>query len=209
MGRKKIDVALKKERRRRYLGEYNNNPKTKERVKRWHEENKENIRQYKKEWHKEHWKSYYVNNKEKIVKKSKKYYIKNKDKIRQKHLEWCRKNPEYTKNRRNTNIQFRIKENLRSRLHMAIKNNQKSGSAIRDLGCSIDELKIHLEKLFLPSMTWTNWSRDGWHIDHILPLSYFDLTDRAQFVRACHYTNLQPMWATENLQKYNKVGINV
>jgi hypothetical protein len=50
-------------------------------------------------------------------------------------------------------------------------------------------------------MTWENWTTNGWHIDHIRPLASFDLTDRQQFLVACHYTNLQPLWATENRKK--------
>jgi hypothetical protein len=54
-------------------------------------------------------------------------------------------------------------------------------------------------------MTWENWSKYGWHIDHIKPLSSFNLTDYEQLKMACHYTNLQPMWAKDNLIKSNKV----
>ena len=54
-------------------------------------------------------------------------------------------------------------------------------------------------------MTWDNWSLVGWHIDHEIPLYAFDLTDREQLLRACHYTNLQPMWAIDNLEKSNKL----
>jgi hypothetical protein len=90
---------------------------------------------------------------------------------------------------------------LRSRLTAAIRGEYKSGSAVADLGCTIKELVAHLEGQFLPGMTWKNWSRHGWHIDHIEPLCSFDLTDRAQVLRACHYTNLRPMWAIENLRK--------
>lgn len=50
-------------------------------------------------------------------------------------------------------------------------------------------------------MTWDNWAPKGWHVDHIIPLSSFDLTNRDQLLAACHYTNLQPLWAKENLQK--------
>ncbi|MCG7348816.1 hypothetical protein [Sphingomonas sp. ACRSK] len=96
---------------------------------------------------------------------------------------------------------FRVAQNLRVRLCMALKNQQKAGSAVDDLGCTIPELMAHLERRFLPGMTWANWSRHGWHIDHIKPLASFDLTDREQFLAACHYTNLQPLWAVDNLRK--------
>ena len=103
--------------------------------------------------------------------------------------------------RRLEDVEFRLGLNLRTRLHQAIKRNSKAGSAVRDLGCTGPELRAHLEAQFKPGMTWENWSRNGWHIDHIRPLSKFDLTAREQFVKACHYTNLQPLWAEENLKK--------
>jgi len=53
-------------------------------------------------------------------------------------------------------------------------------------------------------ITWENHSRAGWHIDHIKPLISFDLIEREQFLEACHYTNLQPLWAKENLRKGSK-----
>ena len=98
-------------------------------------------------------------------------------------------------------LAFKLKTGLRSRMSRAIKTNAKAGSAVRDLGCTIPELKAHLEAQFQPGMTWDNWSLKGWHIDHIKPLTSFDLTDREQFLQACHYTNLQPLWASENLSK--------
>lgn len=110
-------------------------------------------------------------------------------------------------NRKRTDINFKLSCSLRNRLHSALKNNYKSGSAVRDLGCSIPELKEHLESQFKPGMTWENWSRTGWHIDHIRPLSRFDLTDRNQLLKVCHFGNLQPLWAEENFSKSNKVDI--
>lgn len=95
---------------------------------------------------------------------------------------------------------------MRSRVGDAIRNGQKAGSAVRDLGCTVEELKKHLESRFRPGMTWENWSPTGWHIDHIKPLASFDLTDRAQFLQACCYTNLQPLWAEDNLKKGASVG---
>jgi len=83
-----------------------------------------------------------------------------------------------------TDINYKLSCNLRCRLNRAIKNNQKAGSAVKDLGCSIPELKIWIEQQFKPGMTWENYGE--WHIDHIIPLSKFDLTDRKQFLKACH-----------------------
>ena len=97
--------------------------------------------------------------------------------------------------------------NLRKRLRLAIIGNFKAGSAVNDLGCTINDLKAYLETQFSPEMTWDNWSIDGWHLDHIKPLASFDLTDREQFLEACHYSNLQPLWAQENLSKGAKLGV--
>ncbi len=101
--------------------------------------------------------------------------------------------------RRKTDINFKLSGLLRNRVSRAIK----FGSAVRDLGCSIDELKLHLESKFQSEMTWENHGK--WHIDHIIPLCSFDLTNRDQFLQACHYTNLQPLWATDNIRKGGKL----
>jgi hypothetical protein len=100
-----------------------------------------------------------------------------------------------------TDMQFKLGLALRRRLYMAVRNNHRSGIAVRELGCSVAELKAHIESKFQPGMNWGNWSPDGWHIDHIKPLAAFDLTDPAQITLACHYTNLQPLWSGENVRK--------
>lgn len=99
-----------------------------------------------------------------------------------------------------TNIQHKLRRALRSRLRQALKKTYRSGSAVADLGCSIEFLKIHLENSFSGEMTWDNYGA-VWHIDHIKPLASFDLTDRSQFLTAVHYTNLQPLLAADNLSK--------
>jgi hypothetical protein len=142
---------------------------------------------------------YRVNNKEKIIERNKKYYKKNKLKILSRA---CK----YRNNRERTDIQYKLACRLRTRLGDAIRNNQKSGSAVRDLGCSIADLKQYLETKFQYGMTWENYGFGGWHIDHIRPLASFDLTDRKQFLEACHYTNLQPLWATDNFKKGSKIS---
>lgn len=76
---------------------------------------------------------------------------------------------------------------------------------MRLLGCSIADLCQHLEKQFREGMTWDNYCRFGWHVDHIKPCASFDLLDPAQ-QRACfHYTNLQPLWHWENAAKSDKI----
>jgi hypothetical protein len=144
------------------------------------------------------YKAYYEANKDKIKEHNKAYRKVNKDKIKlQKKA--------YTNNRFKTDIQFKLSHNLRSRLNTALNGNYKSGSAVKNLGCTIEQLKQHLESKFQPEMSWDNWTTDGWHIDHIKPLASFDLTDKNQLLEACHYTNLQPMWAKDNLSKSDKI----
>ena len=97
---------------------------------------------------------------------------------------------------------FKLKEILRTRLSKAITRGQKDGSAVKDLGCSVEELKIHLESKFQPGMTWENYGE--WHIDHVVPLAKFDLLNREELLKACNYTNLQPLWAIDNIKKRDK-----
>jgi hypothetical protein len=106
----------------------------------------------------------------------------------------------YVQNKRNTDPNYKLRTNLRTRINVAIKHNQKAGSAVRDLGCSIPELKLYLEKRFTSEMSWNNWGT-FWQIDHIKPLAKFNLTDREQFLEACHYSNLQPLYWEDNLIK--------
>lgn len=93
----------------------------------------------------------------------------------------------------------RLAHQLRTRIGKFVRNGQ---SATKELGCSVVELKLYLESKFLPGMTWENYGK--WHVDHILPLSKFDLTDPEQFKKAAHFSNLQPLWATDNIKKGNK-----
>ena len=89
----------------------------------------------------------------------------------------------------------RIKEVL------AYKNLDKCKTTLKYIGCTAKELKEHLESQFKEGMTWDNYGFYGWHIDHIRPISSFDLEDEEQMKQCFHYTNLQPLWAEENLKK--------
>lgn len=134
-----------------------------------------------------------LKNKDKENLRKKEYYYSNK----RKHLDSQNKR---RKIRRKTDINFRLRENLRSRMSNLIK----SGSAIRDLGCSIEEFKKYIESKFQPQMNWNNYGLNGWEIDHIIPLSSFDLSNIKDLRKATHYTNLQPLWKLDNIKKSNK-----
>ena len=156
-------------------------------------------------------KAYYLLNKDKIKSKVRAYYKANSIKLINKDKEFYKENKKeiltydkvYCKKRRHLDPKFRLVKNLRSRLSNILRNKLKSGSAIQDLGCSVEELKKYLEARFESGMTWDNYGK--WHIDHIVPLSSFDLSNREALLKACHYTNLQPLWAIDNIRKSNKI----
>lgn len=67
------------------------------------------------------------------------------------------------------------------------------------------QFRQHMESLFQPGMSWENYGKNGWHIDHIMPVSSFDLTNLQEVKRASHFSNLQPLWAADNQRKSNKI----
>lgn len=141
---------------------------------------------------------YYIENKENNKEQCKRWRVKN----REQHRKYRRK---YNKNARLINLNTKLQQNLRTRLRQAIRTNQKSGSAVSDLGCSIEKFKLWIEIHWQEGMNWNNYGKNGWHIDHTIPLSKFDLRDRNELLKACHYTNLKPMWAMDNYKKGNKI----
>ena len=146
---------------------------------------------------KEYRKDYRNENKEKIRERQKEYdkkrYQENKDKI-------IEKINEYRKNRYKTDPLFRLKLCIRSMVKRAIKTKRTE----KIIGCTYQELKEHLESQFTEGMSWQNYGKFGWHVDHILPLSWFVLTNPEEVAKANHYTNLQPLWAEDNLFKGNR-----
>lgn len=109
----------------------------------------------------------------------------------------------WTRHKYATDPDFKLACVLRARLRGAIKNNYKKSSAIELLGCTIDELKEHLSAKFTEGMSFENHGL--WHIDHIMPCDAFDLTDPEQQKECFHFTNLQPLWAKDNLSKGAKI----
>jgi hypothetical protein len=124
------------------------------------------------------------------------------------NLDWWRKyEREYRYNRRKEDIFFRIKGNLSGRLSDLIKKRNLSTNTLELIGCDRETFLSHIEKQFTEGMTWENYGLKGWHVDHILPLSSFDLTVEDEVKKACYYINLQPLWWQDNLEKGNKICI--
>ena len=98
-----------------------------------------------------------------------------------------------------------VRESLRNRLRSALHGNYKKGMGVDGLGCSIPFFRAYLESLFTNGMSWQNYGE--WHIDHIKPLSKFNLMDEEQVMVACNYKNMQPLWKHDNLSKSNKYEI--
>lgn len=177
-------------------------------------ENSEKIKKYQQEYRKLNKEEInrkqreFINNlsddkREKYKKTKEKWIDDNKEHLKSYKKKWKKDNKIELRNKArkiyHTNINEKIKTNLRNRINKALKNNYKTGSAVKDLGCSIEEFKKYIEERFKPGMSWENHGE--WHLDHIKPLANFDLTDREQFLEACHYTNYHPLWAIDNLKK--------
>lgn len=146
----------------------------------------------------------------KCYKKS--YYSANRLKEKESRLTWRKVNVEkvnqyekkYWKHKYHSDINFRISKNIRKRLNklLKIKSIKKVDSVTKSLGCTQLELKLHLQSKFQSGMSWSNYGQ--WHIDHVKPLASFDLSSVDDFASACHYTNLQPLWAADNYLKSDK-----
>jgi hypothetical protein len=152
---------------------------------------------------------YKKKNKDKVYQRRKKYRSNNKDKMNKDCITYRKNNKnrinENKRIRRKIDPQFKIKANLRNRLYMTVKNEYKSASTLELLGCTVTYLIKHLEQRFTEGMTWDNYGLYGWHIDHILPCASFDLTDPEQQKKCFHYSNLQPLWAADNISKKDKI----
>lgn len=143
---------------------------------------------------------------------------------------WSNRNPEYQreynlknqnkiiarrkKNRHKTNQwttrwlknpHRKLIHSIRVRVRQALKGQRKTLPCIKLIGCDLDFLKKYLESKFQSGMTWNNYGRKGWHIDHIIPCASFDLSKLKQQKICFHYSNLQPLWAIENIKKGKKL----
>jgi len=105
----------------------------------------------------------------------------------------------YGKKRRKEDAMLRVKTSLRNRFKGHLKKQSSNKSFISVLGCSLDEFKAHIQSQFKPGMNWNNYGLHTWHIDHKIPIAA--CTDLESLTKCFHYTNMQPLWASENLTK--------
>jgi len=137
-----------------------------------------------------------------LIEKSKEYRKEYRKKWRKDNAEHLKK---YRRDRRQNDVNFRIKSNLRKRLSTLLRKSivNKTEQTMYLLGCSIEELKNHLQQLFTEGMSFDNYGE--WHIDHKIPCDSFDLAKEDDRIKCFHFSNLQPLWAIDNLKKSNKI----
>jgi hypothetical protein len=143
-----------------------------------------------------------------------KYYYRDINKSREYSKEWRIRNldkrrkqqREYNRKKREHDPLFLIKCRLRVRMNkiFRVKKLPKTGNIAQILGCSWEELRLHIENQFLENMNWEN--RHQWHIDHIIPLASAKSLEEVE--KLCHYTNLQPLWAFDNMSKGAKLVLD-
>lgn len=131
------------------------------------------------------------------------------DKYRASHPEKVREWRRQYHLRHRSETDYVLKTTLRKKIYAVLGRKSQRESYLGFLGCSIEQLRFYLEGKFTEGMTWKNHSRYGWHIDHVIPLAYFDMNDKDQARQAFHYTNLQPLWAQDNLKKWAKLPQNI
>jgi len=149
-----------------------------------------------KECHKQKQRDNYPKRKNKIISTAKEYYENNKEIIFKKRLV---KQKERYKN----DPFFVLKRRLRCRLRDALRKKfwKKNTHFSEYIGCTLEELKLHIEKQFTEGMNWEN--QGFWHLDHKTPL--VSATTEEELYKLCHYTNIQPLWGPDNLSKGSKI----
>jgi len=206
------DPIKQKEYKKKYSKEYylNNKDKIKKQRQKYYLEHKDEYRERDKKWRlenkdrkKEQSKKCYILNKEKILKQNKEYRLNNREKINERQKKWKLKNKNILnmkeRLKRKNDIGYCLTKRLRRVLWGALNGRDKSKKTLELLGCTIEEFKKYIESKFTKRMSWDKMHLI--HIDHIKPCAAFDLTNPEEQAKCFHYTNLQPLWAIDNLKK--------
>ena len=149
---------------------------------------------------------------DRIKAKASRQYQKNKDYYKNYNLQWKKDNPERMRElwaRKYKNPTNRLSSNVSRRIRLCLNGNKNGKSWETLVGFTLSQLKLHLESKFVDGMTWENYGK--WHIDHIIPVSFFkyDSFDDVEFKICWRLKNLQPLWASDNIRKGNKIARKV
>ena len=154
-------------------------------------------------------KEWYKNNLDYALQQKKDYYEKNRELIKERSKLWAKNNRDkvnkYIKSKKEKNPLFKVELNIRGRMkqYLKQKNITQRNKTYDIVGIEINDLKKHIEKQFTKGMNWENYGVYGWHIDHIIPLC--SANDENELLKLFHYTNLQPLWAEDNLKKNGRI----
>lgn len=200
--------------------------KSRESDRKWYKKNAERLREQKRKWRMENpvkaqaiRQKWYKNNPEKAFLSKQKWRKENPEKCNASSRKWCKENPikarkwakenpvkvrEYQRKRQKqrcrTDPKFKLKCNMSRAINRSLKDG-KNGKHWEDIvGYTLNKLKKHLQKQFTEGMTWKNYGRNGWVLDHKTPISVFNFTKSGHkdFKRCWKLKNLQPMWRKEN-----------
>lgn len=125
------------------------------------------------------------------------YSFKTPKKIREQNAAW-RKKSRWKNRKWRADPQFRRKHRLRDYLRRMMLLQKPCNHMTKYVGMGSHKLREYIESIFEPGMSWDNYGRSGWELDHIKPLRDFDLTDERQVAICFHYSNLRPRWWHQN-----------
>jgi len=195
--REKLRESQKKWREKNpdYMKEYEQNPERKEYMKEYYRENSQLYKDRRKQWRED--------NPERDAKTRKKYMEENRDKLNEYHRHWKQE-------KRETDIKYKLKENASRRIRYELNTllkGKKTKRTTEYIGCSIEELKTHIEMQFNELMNWENYG-SYWHIDHIIPCTAWDLSIEEDNKYCWNFRNLRPLESSENQSKKDKYELN-
>jgi hypothetical protein len=199
-----------------------NHERAKEKGRKYYLANSEKIKTYGKKWNAlnsdkvkeatQEWQSLHP---DKVKEIKAKWRSANPEKVRGFAIKWRAKNPkkikEYARRsnrKRRSTPSGKLNTVISNGIRQSLKNGSKAGKHWESLvGYTIGDLKTHLEKQFKPGMSWGNYGKEGWSIDHKVPISAFnfEVPENPDFRKCWALDNLQPMWSSENIRKSNKL----
>lgn len=181
----------------------NNSDLVKSNKKKYYDKHKEVLNQKTREW--------YARNSEQSLEQKRNHYQENRELVLERSKLWTKNNRskvnDYIKTKKEKNPLFRFELNMRSRInqYLSQKKITKRNKTFEIVGIELNDLKNHIEKQFTEGMNWDNYGIYGWHIDHIIPLC--SAKDENELLKLFYYTNLQPLWAEDNLKKNGRMLI--